>query len=557
MRRLAGFSLTAAMVMVLSLALATTAFAYPTKTVACTQCHDGANIAITATLASTAGTTATYNFSAPGADAVVVFDGATKIFTGAAASGQFTVTTGKTYTIYAVSGPGTSDGLGSKTISPVAGPAKPAAPVLNATYNTSANSVTISWAAVAGATSYDYQVGAGAVQSTSATSVTLNGLAVGATAFKLRAVNAGGASVYASANIVYTLPVVAPAAPVLNASYNTSTGSITISWAAVSGATSYDYQVGAGAVQSTSAKSVTLSGLAIGTTAFKLRATNSVGSSAYANANIVYAVPAPAAPAINPTYITTDGNLTISWIAVPGATGYEYTIAGGSPVAITDANVTLTGLPFGTTSFQVRAINSTGPSAYDSASIIYWDPSVIPNAPTLAPSYTAASGAITIQWPAVPGATSYEYNVAGGPVQTVDANSVSLAGLVYGTSTFRVCAVNAAGESAYTVASIVVAPPAAPVHAKIKSFTAKAGDNRVVTFKGRVSGLTKAGKATITVYIRKPNGKYAKYVYYVKTSATGAFSLRKKMPRTGRAYAAVTAYGARMKSKTFKIHNDD
>lgn len=99
---------------------ATSASAFPTKTVACTGCHDGAAIAVSTTLVSTVGTTATYSFNAPGADAVVVFDGATKLFTFYAASGQFAVTTGKTYTLYAVTGPGTSDGVGSTTVSPVA-----------------------------------------------------------------------------------------------------------------------------------------------------------------------------------------------------------------------------------------------------------------------------------------------------------------------------------------------------------------------------------------------------------------------------------------------------
>ena len=162
--------------------------------------------------------------------------------------------------------------------------------------------MTITWAAVAGATSYDYQVGTGAVLSTTGTSVSLSGLAVGNTAFKLRATNSGGSSAYAAATIVYTVPVVAPAAPALNATYNTTTGNVTITWAAVAGATSYDYQVGTGAVLSTTGTSVSLSGLAVGNTAFKLRATNSGGSSAYTAATIVYTVPvvAPAAPLSTP-----------------------------------------------------------------------------------------------------------------------------------------------------------------------------------------------------------------------------------------------------------------
>ena len=122
---------------------ATTAQALPTYPSACTGCHSGANVAVTATLASTAGANATYNVSAPGADAIVVFDGSVKLFTFyPATSGQFTVATGKTYTLYAVAGPTTGDGIGSTTVSPVAPVLDTTAPVTvsdaKATYVTSA-----------------------------------------------------------------------------------------------------------------------------------------------------------------------------------------------------------------------------------------------------------------------------------------------------------------------------------------------------------------------------------------------------------------------------------
>jgi hypothetical protein len=217
--------------------------------------------------------------------------------------------------------------------------------------------------------------------------------------------------------------------------------------------------------------------------------------------------------------------------------------------------VTLTGLSFGTTSFQVRAVNSTGPSAYDSASILYADPSAIPTAPTLAPTYSAPLGVVTIEWPAVPGATSYEYYLGGGTVQTTNTNSVRLSGLVYGTSTLHICASNASGRSAYAQASIVVPPAPVSARARFTSLTVKPGEDQRVTFQGRMSGVTKAGKATIAVFIRLSNGTYRKYVYTVPTTANGSFSLRRKMPREGRAYAIVNAFGAQTKTKTFKIRD--
>lgn len=112
-------------------AAATTAWAFPTQTQPCTTCHSGANVPVTATLASTTGTTATYNVSAPTATAIAVFSGSTKLATITGTSGSFSVPVGKTYTIYAVQGPTTSNGVGSTTVSPTAPtpPADTVAPV--------------------------------------------------------------------------------------------------------------------------------------------------------------------------------------------------------------------------------------------------------------------------------------------------------------------------------------------------------------------------------------------------------------------------------------------
>lgn len=99
---------------------ANAAMAFPSKTSACGNCHDGAALVVTTNIVSTSDTNATYNVSASGADAIAVFAGTTKVATINGASGSFTVPVGKTYTVTAVKGPGTSDGLGSTTVSPVA-----------------------------------------------------------------------------------------------------------------------------------------------------------------------------------------------------------------------------------------------------------------------------------------------------------------------------------------------------------------------------------------------------------------------------------------------------
>jgi len=188
---------------------ATTAQATPSKTSACTGCHDGVNVPVTATLASTVGSTATYNFSAPAADVVAVFSGATKLFTFSATSGQFAVATGKTYTLYAVAGPGTGDGLGSTSVSPAAVVVDATAPVTTsnaaATYvSTAAIKLTATDVGTGVANTY-YKLD-GSVQ-TSGTAITTSVL--GAHTIEFWSVDkAGNIEAHKTASFTVTAPVV-------------------------------------------------------------------------------------------------------------------------------------------------------------------------------------------------------------------------------------------------------------------------------------------------------------------------------------------------------------
>jgi hypothetical protein len=96
------------------------AWAHPTYPNACSGCHGGSNVAVTATLASVTSTTAVYNVSAPTGTAIAIFNGSTKVSYTVGTTAQYSVAPGKTYTIYSVKGPTTSSGLGQTSVSPVA-----------------------------------------------------------------------------------------------------------------------------------------------------------------------------------------------------------------------------------------------------------------------------------------------------------------------------------------------------------------------------------------------------------------------------------------------------
>ncbi|MFN8283292.1 MAG: GEVED domain-containing protein [Chitinophagales bacterium] len=159
----------------------------------------------------------------------------------------------------------------------------------------------------------------------------------------------------------------------------TTTGA-TVSWTAVSGATSYTLQYKTSAATTwTSVTGITttsraLTGLTAGTTYnFQVSATCSSGTSAYTASTFTTTTTASTCgtpTGLASSSITTTG-ATVSWTAVSGATSYTlqyktsaattYTTVSG----ITTTSRALTGLTAGTTyNFQVSATCSSGTSAY-------------------------------------------------------------------------------------------------------------------------------------------------------------------------------------------------
>ena len=144
MRKLRSSAFVALTAIAIGAIFASSAFAFPTETSPCSVCHSGVNVPVTATLASTVGSTATYKVSAPGAYAIAVFSGAIKLSNIVSSSGQFAVPTGKTYTVFAVQGPTNGDGLGSTSVSPVA-----PVPVIDLTAPTTLSNAVATYAGIA------------------------------------------------------------------------------------------------------------------------------------------------------------------------------------------------------------------------------------------------------------------------------------------------------------------------------------------------------------------------------------------------------------------------
>ncbi len=245
----------------------------------------------------------------------------------------------------------------------------------------SGTTVNLSWTASANATTYDlYQgtasgaEGATPVQSgIAATSAVVTGLTAGQTYyFLVSAVTASGTSLPSNeANAT-----LAPAAPTGVGTSGTAT-TITLSWAASYGASSYSVLEGgtAGSEAATPVKtgitgtSYSVAGTAGTTDYFEVVAVNEGGSSAASNEVSGTVLPA------SPTALTATGgsaSVTLSWGAGQGAASYD--IYEGASVGkeaaapvmsnVTGTTATVTGLANGTKYyFTVASVNAAGNSA--------------------------------------------------------------------------------------------------------------------------------------------------------------------------------------------------
>jgi FtsP/CotA-like multicopper oxidase with cupredoxin domain len=168
--------------------------------------------------------------------------------------------------------------------------------------------------------------------------------------------------------------------------------------------------------------------------------------------------------------VNTDGSVTLSWVAVPGATGYTVTVNGTAvtctAVSATSCTVAASALPTGTNSIAVSATTLSGTTAATSVA------GGLTNSPTLPPVAFAAvkganAGSITLTWA---NDAANKNNVAGlmltvlggpSPVFKPTTTGATVTGLTSGTAyTFSLKAVsNVAAFNSTSVGPITVVAP--------------------------------------------------------------------------------------------------
>ena len=228
--------------------------------------------------------------------------------------------------------------------------------------------VTVSWSAVSRADDYVVSRNGTVVATVSATSFTDTGLANGTTySYTVAAHNitgTSGASTAVSARPLPPLPP-APSAPSLSAGDQR----VTLSWGTVATATSYVvYRDGIAVAAGLTATSFTDTGLVDGTSyTYTVASTNIAGTSARsAAASATPMPPLPATPS-GLAAVAGDAQVSLTWTAVPSATGYRVYRSGVLVASPTTPTHLDTALVDGTTyGYAVAAVNMSGSSALSS-----------------------------------------------------------------------------------------------------------------------------------------------------------------------------------------------
>ncbi|HEY3399725.1 MAG TPA: fibronectin type III domain-containing protein [Geothrix sp.] len=392
--------------------------------------------------------------------------------------------------------------------------------------------------------------------------------------YRVRATNSAGDSTYTAVASAATPAVMTPpAAPTSLAATAGAAGSIALSWTD-NAANESGFKVERGASASgpfaqiattlANVAGYTDSGLSASTTYYyQVRATNSVGDSAYsqvASATTVAVVVPPAAPTNLAASVATATSVSLLWTDnATNETGFKVergTSATGpfAQIATTTANVasyTDSGLSASTTYYyQVRATNSAGDSAYTPVATVT-TPAVVtpPSAPSNLAATAASTSSIGLTWTdTATNETGFKIErsaSATGTFTQIGTSSTNVAsyndsGLSAGTAYYyRVRSTNSAGDSAYTAVASATTPAAVTIPAAPSNLTAAAVSTSGITLAWtdnasnesgfKVERSTSASGTYTQIALNAANvvtfsnsGLAASTTYYYRVSATNS-----------------------------------
>ena len=400
--------------------------------------------------------------------------------------------------------------------------ATPPKPPTSVTATSTADSVTISWNKVAGASGYQIKCNNDETHGLEfTTSIEYGGLKPKTSyTYQVACRTLDGIGSYSAAKSIMTLAKM-PDIP-LGIIGETTDTSVTVKWDPVSDATGYDIQFN-GSTYSTTTPSRTFTGLREDTEyAYKVRSKNADGVSDYGEEKKVRTTPkAPAGATVS----SDENSVTVSWDPVKGATSYDLMLD-DKVYRTTGTSHKVTGLKPNTShSYRIRVNNAHGSSAYSSAKTLKTTPN-----PLETVRETASQTNITLRWDSVSGATSYDVLFHGNTYR-VTGTSKTISGLTANTSyNYQVRSNNANGSSSYSQAKTIKTLPYAP--STYPTVKATASTDSVTLTWNAVTGATDYelyfnGKTTTvqgTSYKATGLSDDTSYSYRIRSHNEGGYS---------------------------------
>lgn len=295
--------------------------------------------------------------------------------------------------------------------------------------------ISLSWSAVAGASSYcvTEELSGGvwtALQCTSELKMTLTGRPVGRHNYGVHGVNAAG---WGPSNMVSTTVAYPPAnSPTVAAPARSLGGRYIVTWSPVADAQTYGLEESVNeaqwaAVVSSSVTSQEFSGKPTGNYRYRVRAGGAAGWGPYSSEVSVLVVQPPVSPNITGPGTSSNGSAVISWNPVAMAVGYalEQSVDGAGWVVVQEDGSTQSnrgGLGFAQYAYRVKACNDAGCSAYSNTTVVVSTPPPTTPRITLSKQVRWRAGRVgyvscEIKWTPSVGAIKYQLQVPGGSMQ--------------------------------------------------------------------------------------------------------------------------------------------
>lgn len=272
-------------------------------------------------------------------------------------------------------------------------------------------------------------------------------------------------------------PPMPTTAPTINVPSSNTTGTYTVNWNSIAGATFYVLQekVGSGGwstVQSSSAITWSPANKTTNTYSYQVKACNSTGCSPFSSTGAInVAIPtAPtSAPGLTVPSSSANGNYTVSWTAVPTAGTYtlQEQVNGGTWNTIqsgTSLSWSVNGRTNGTYAYRSEACNGLGcgPWSNTGTMVVAWPP--IPAAPAISVPGRNYNGSYTVSWSSVANGVSYPLyqSVNGGSwtlVQNSGATSWTVGGQGDGQYNYLVSACDISGCGSQSGGAVLVIIP--------------------------------------------------------------------------------------------------